>query len=51
MLPVGIPIELVMLGPDILLEILVEVYNNCLLEGDNIPNDRGILSSLYNKGN
>lgn len=51
--PGNIPIELVNYGPDILLEKLVEVYNKCLLGGNNIPNDRkiGNLSSLQTKGN
>jgi len=51
--PGGIPIELVKHGPDILLENLVEIYNKCLMEGDDIPNDWkiGYLSSIHKKGN
>lgn len=50
--PGGIPIELIKYGPDILLEIVADIFNKCLIDGDNIPDDWNIsyVSSIYKKG-
>lgn len=49
--PGYISIVLVKHGPDIFLEKLMELQNNCLLRGNVIPNDStiGFLSSLHKK--
>lgn len=50
--PGDIPIELVKHGPDILIEILVDIFNKCLIEGQEIPADWNLayISSIYKKG-
>ena len=50
--PGNIPIELIKYGPDILLEIVANIFNKCLLHGDDIPEDWNIayISSIYKKG-
>lgn len=51
--PGNIPIELIKHGPDILLEILAELFNAYLIRGEGIPADWNLayISSIYKKGN
>lgn len=50
--PGDIPIELIKHGPDKLIEILVDIFNKCLIEGQEIPADWNLayISSIYKKG-
>lgn len=50
--PGDIPVELVKYGPDILIEMLADIFNKCLMEGQNIPEDWNLayISSIYKKG-
>lgn len=50
--PGGIPIELVKYGSDELVEKITELFNKCLINGDNIPRDWGMayISSIHKKG-
>ena len=50
--PGNIPIELVKYGPDLLQENLANLFNKCLIDGDNIPEDWNIayISSIHKKG-
>lgn len=50
--PGDIPIELVKYGTDRLLEIIAEIYNKCLIEGHDIPEDWNLahINSIHKKG-
>ncbi|XP_030754536.1 uncharacterized protein LOC115881259 [Sitophilus oryzae] len=50
--PGNIFIELIKQGPDILLEILADIFNRCLIKNENIPEDWNLayISSIFKKG-
>ena len=51
--PGNIPIELVKYSPDILIQILMLMFNKCLINGDNIPEDWNIayITPIFKNGN
>lgn len=50
--PGNIPIELMKYGPDILLEMIAQLFNKCMLAGEKLPEDwnQSYISSIYKKG-
>lgn len=50
--PGNIPIELVKYGPEVLHEILVKIFNKCMINGEDVPEDWNLayISSIFKRG-